>query len=381
VASNTTGRLSGFRMYGSTALVDARFSHIFEGAETLPFVDNGFHQVANGYAGETASARIIRLMTEEGLIVNVPSATTEALGVQTSMKFVDLIRECEAADGGLLIERGPAYVYLPRESRYNPEVRLPLDWTGGDLAEAPAPTDDDQRLFTRWKVSRKFGSEAVYVNEVAKARHGQITNTKEINIDSDSRLAWHAAWATALTTVDDMRWPVVELDLVAHPELIPLFLTCRIGSRVTIANPKDQVAGTTIDLIIEGIKQRIGRTAWKVTIACSPAKVWTQVAQYTTAGKLWGSKTTTLAEDIDLTETAWNISTSSRWETWSTTATGYKWELDGESVTVTGMTAATGTGPYLQTATVVRGTGVDGITKTHSNGSSVRMANPATYGL
>jgi hypothetical protein len=96
---------------------------------------------------------------------------------------------------------------------------------------------------------------------------------------------------------------------------------------------------------------------------------------------LWGSKTTTLAEDIDLTETAWNISTSSRWETWSTTATGYQWELDGESVTVTGMTAATGTGPYLQTATVVRGQGVDGITKTHSNGSAVRRANPARYGL
>lgn len=381
VASNTTGRLSGFRMYGSTALVDARFSHIFEGAETLPFVANGFHQVANGYAGELASARIARLMTEQGLTVNIPSATTEALGVQTSMKFIELIRECEAADGGLLIERGPAYVYIPREVRYNPEVRLALDWSGGDLAEAPAPTDDDQRLFTRWKVSRKNGSEAVYVNAEAKARHGQITNTKEINIDEDRRLAWHAAWATALTTVDDMRWPVVELDLVAHPELIPLFLTCRIGSRITIDNPKDQVPGTVIDLIIEGIKQRIGRTAWKVTIACSPAKIWTQIAQWDTAGKLWGSKTTTLAEDIDLTETAWNISTSSRWETWSTTASGYQWELDGEWVTVTGMTAATGTGPYLQTATVVRGTGVDGITKTHSSGASVRMANPARYGL
>lgn len=379
INTNTTGAMSGFRMYGSTALVDARFCHIWQGAETLPFVDNGFHQVANGYAGELAAARILRLMQEQGLIVNIRGGTTEALGVQTSQKFEDLIRECEAADGGLLIERGPAYVYFPRVDRYNPEVRLALDWTGGDLAEAPAPTDDDQRLFTRWKVSRTRGSEAVYVNEVAKARHGQITNTKEINIQLDDRLEWHAAWATALTTVDDMRWPVVELDLVAHPELIPTFLTCRIGSRVTIANPKDQVPGITIDLIIEGIKQKIGRNVWDVTLACSPAKVWSQIGQYATTGKLWGSKTTTLAEDIDLTETAWNISTSSRWETWSTTDFGYQWELDGEVVTVTGMTAATGTGPYLQTATVVRG--ANGVTVTHGTGGAVRMAAPARYGL
>jgi hypothetical protein len=379
IATNTTGAMSGWRMYGSAALLDARFSHLWQGAETFPFVDDGFHQVANGYAGEEASNRIIRLMQEEGLIVNVPTAASEPLGVQTSQKFIDLIRECEAADGGLLIERGPAYVYLPRVWRYNPAVGLALDWTGGDLAEAPNPTDDDQRLFTRWKVSRTRGSEAVYVNDDAVARHGKITNTKEININDDDRLEWHAAWATALTTVDDMRWPVIELDLIAHPELIPAFLTCRVGSRVTVANPKSQVPGITIDLIIEGIKQQIGRNRWRVTLACSPAKVWVEVGQYDTAGKLWGSATTTLAEDIDASETGWNISTTSKYEKWSTTATGYQWELDGEVVTVTGMTAATGTGPYLQTATVTRG--VNGVTVTHATGSRVGMANPARYGL
>lgn len=381
VTANTTGRLSGFRMAGSTALVDALFCHIFEGAETLPFVDSGFHQVANGYAGETASARLNRIFAEQGLTIVIPVATTETLGPQTAMKFEDLARECEAADGGTLLERSASYVYIPRQFAYNPAVRMALDWTGGDLAEAPAPTDDDQRLFTRWKVKRRFGSEAVYVNEEAKARHGQITTSKEINIDDDGRLQWHAAWATALTTVDDLRWPVIELDLLAHPELIPEFLTCRVGSRITVANPKAQIPGVVIDLIIEGIKQKIGRHKWTVTLSCSPAKIWTQIAQWSTAGKLWGSATTTLAEDIDLTETAWNISTTSKYEKWSTTASGYQWELDGEVVTVTGMTAATGTGPYLQTATVVRGQGVSGVTKTHSNGSAVRMATPARYGL
>ena len=379
INTNTTGRLGGFRMVGSTALVDAHFCHIFEGAETLPFVDSGFHQVANGYAGETARDRLNRLMAEQGLTIGIPSATNETLGRQTSMKFPELIRECEAADGGVLIERGPAFVYIPRVFAYNPVVRMALDWSGGDLAEAPAPTDDDQRLFTRWKVKRRFGSEATYVNEEAKARHGQITTSKEINIDDDARLDWHAAWATALTTVDDLRWPVIELDLVAHPELIGDFLTCRIGSRITVANPKAQIPGVTIDLIIEGIKQKIGRNVWRVTLACSPAKIWTQIAQWSTPGKLWGSKTTTLAEDIDLTETGWNITTSSKYETWSTTASGYQWELDGEVVTVTAMTAAAGSGPYTQTATVIRG--VNGVTVAHSNGAAVRMAAPARYGL
>jgi hypothetical protein len=244
------------------------------------------------------------------------------------------------------------------------------------------PTDDDQRLFTRWKVSRKYGSDAVYVNEAARARHGLVTNSKEINIYDDARLAWHAAWATSLSTVDEMRWPVIELDLIAHPELIPYFLTCRVGSRVVITDPKSQLPSATIDVLIEGINQKIGQNRWEVTLACSPAKIWTQIAQYDTPGKLWGSSTTTLAEDIDASETAWNISTTSRWEKWSTTASGYQWTTPaGEVVTVTAMTAATGSGPYLQTATVVRGQGVGGVIKTHSTGDAIRMATPARYGL
>lgn len=379
IASNTVGRLSGWQIFGSTELIDTRFSHIWQGPESLPFVTDTFHKVANGYAGETASARMLRLMREEGLILNFPTADTETMGRQTSMKFEELIRECEAADAGLLIERGPAYVYLPREWRYNPLVTLPLDWGGGDLAEAPNPTDDDQRLFTRWKVSARFGSEAVYVNEEVKAKRGQVTNAKEINIDNDDRLALHAGWATALTTVDDMRWPVIELDLVAHPELIATFLTCRIGSRVTLANPKAQVAGTEVDVIIEGIKQKIGRNVWDVTLACSPAKIWTQVGIWDDDDSLWDALTTTLATDRDESQTSWSITSVNPEDAWSTTASGYLWEVGGEHVEVASVGAATGSGPYVQAVTVVRAQ--NGISKAQTAGTPVRLARPVRWGL
>jgi hypothetical protein len=379
INANTTGRLSGWQIYGSAELVDTRFSHIWQGPESLPFVTDTFHKVANGYDGEAASARMLRLMQEEGLILNFPTADTEAMGVQTSAKFEDLIRECEAADGGVLIERGPSYVYIPREIRYNPPVKLALDWTGGDLAEAPQPTDDDQRLFTRWKVSRKFGSEAVYTNEEARAKHGQITNTKEINISDDDRLALHAAWATALTTVDDMRWPTIELDLIAHPEFIPTFLTCRIGSRVTLANPKDQVAGTEIDVIIEGIKQVIGRHRWRVTLACSPAKVWTEIGIWDDDDSLWDSASTTLAADRDASQTAWSISSENPEDVWAAGSSGYLWEVGGEHVEVASVAAATGTGPYVQAVTVVRAQ--NGVSKAQTAGTPVRLAHPVRWGL
>lgn len=378
INANTTGRMSGWQIYGSAELTDARFSHIWQGPESLPFVTDTFHKVANGYAGETASARMLRLMQEEGLILNFPTADTEAMDRQTSMRFPELIREAEAADGGLLIERGPAYVYLPRAIRYNPSVTLALDWAGGDLAEAPAPADDDQRLFTRWKVKRKFGSEAVYTNEAMALKRGQITNSKEINIADDDRVELHAAWATALTTVDAMRWPVIELDLVAHPELIPFFLTCRIGSRVTIANPKSQVAGVAIDVIIEGIKQSIGRHRWKVTLACSPAQVW-EVGVWDDGVSKWGAATTTLAADRDESQTAWSITSVNIEDVWSTTASGYLWDLAGEHVEVQSVAAHTGTGPYVQAVTVARAQ--NGISKAQTAGTPVKLARRTRWAL
>ena len=55
-----------------------------------------------GYGGEVAATRFSRLCAEEGITATVvgTAADSEAMGPQTSMTLMELIAQCEAADGG-----------------------------------------------------------------------------------------------------------------------------------------------------------------------------------------------------------------------------------------------------------------------------------------
>jgi hypothetical protein len=376
--AGTSGRINEARLIGATALVDMLFGHFWLGPQVLPYVTDSFLLVADGYRNEEAADRIVRLANEEGVVMaNKPTTISEPMGRQLPGRFLDLLREAAKVDGGVLAERAGGLTYIPRTVQYNAPVAMVLDWAGGDLGEAPKPTDDDQRLRNRWTVSRIGGSSATYQNDESVARHGAMPDSTDINIVADYRLANWASWQTALTSLDELRWPVIELDLVGNPGLRTQFLACRIGSRIQIVNPKAQIAGTVIDLFIEGIKQKIGRHCWDVTLACSPADVY-RVATWAEDRSRYDAKTTTLAEGMTLTETLWDITTVRRRDIWSRN-TPYTWKVGGEVVTVTAMTAATGTGPFLQTATVTRS--VNGIVKTHAIGEPVHLATPVRWAL
>jgi hypothetical protein len=376
--AGTAARLAEVYFPGSTGMTNALLSHIWAGTNALPFVDVTFFEVSRGYAGELAADRISRLCAEQNVAVSITPGDSEPLGRQRSARFLDLLREAAAADLGLLYERAGSLAYVPRSARYRTAVRLELDWTGGDLAQAPKPTDDDQRLRNRWVVKRLGGSEATYEDPESIRKRGAVGDSAEVNIELDERLPDYASWFTFLTTIDQLRWPTIELDLVAHPELIPQFLTCRIGSRLTVANPQDQVAGTTIDLLIEHISQTIGQYCWLVTLTCSPASLW-DVGVYDDADGRRDSASTTLGADRTDSQTSWTFTTQNAGDLWDTTITDCVVTCGGEDVTVTSMGAPSGTGPYTQTATVTRS--VNQIVKDQTAGTPIHVKYPVIRGL
>lgn len=337
--AGTNRQLQAMYLYGTADLVDMRFCHAWIGASTLPFVTSDFRAVATGYATEQAADRIGRLFQEAGIPIGIPAGQSPEMGPQRSATLIDLIRECVAVDMGVLMEEGYGFRYEPRETRYNLTPRMTLDWSAGDLAEAPKPTDDDQRLRNRYTVRRVNGGERTSEDTVSMARKGLRPGSpgSDLNLYDDSTLDDQASWRRALTAWDQPRWPRITIDLVSNPHLIPAWLSCRIGSRIRVVNPKAQMIGQWIDLIIEGAQQRIGRHEWKVTMACSPALPW-DVALYDDLSKRKDSPSTTLTTAVDADDTVWVTSTDTRDDCWSTTTTGYVWELDGEEVTVTGMT-------------------------------------------
>jgi hypothetical protein len=250
-------------------------AHLWFGDNDLPFVDSTFALVSDGFRGEEASARIERLCAENGVPAYVLTGESEPMGRQRTLKLVDLLRECEAADQGTLCERGNALMYIPRVRRYNMPVSLALDWSLGHLDEAPEPVDDDQRLRNKWTVSRVDGGSVTLADDASISAAGTYDDSADLNIAYDFRLPDFAAWFLNRDTADYLRWPRIKINLLAHPELIRSWLGCRIGSRITIANPPSaQLAGEVIDLIIEGYTQTINNYAWTVELSCSPAKPW-----------------------------------------------------------------------------------------------------------
>jgi hypothetical protein len=391
----STGFLAATGSYAGTAetitgwtatapVDDTQVCHVWLGDNDLPFVDATFLAVAAGYAGETAGARLERLCAEEGFLLAVLGdvADTAPMGVQPFGTFLELARECEAADQGVLYERGAGLGYLTRTARYNGTPVLELDFDDGHIAEPPEPVDDDQQLRNRVKLKRSGGSEETVGDEASIAESGVYPDDLTVNLQVDAQLLPHASWRLHLGTHGELRWPRIELNLASTPELIGDWCKVRIGSRITIANPPDPVAGGSLDLIVEGWTETLGTYQWDVMLVCSPAKPW-DVGVYSST-PYDGDATTTTGTlptgTVGQTGVSLPITTTNRRLCWSTTAVPYPWDLNGEIVTVTAMSAAAGTvGAFTQTATITRGAG--GLVKSHASGEQPRLADPARWAL
>ena len=271
--TGSSSKPDSFSIIGATDSMAV--GHLWFGDNDFAFVDNTFVLVADGYRAEPAADRIGRLCGENNVPSYVLAGDSEPMGRQRSMKLVDLLRECEAADQGVLCERGNALMYVPRERRYNVPVSMALDWSLGHLKEAPEPTDDDQRFRNQWTVSRTDGSSVTVADVDSIEAAGTYDDSTELNIAYDFRLPDFAWWLLNRDRADILRWPRITIDLIAHPELIPMWLACRVGSRITVSNPPiKQLAGEVIDLIIEGYTQTINNYKWEVELACSPSQPW-----------------------------------------------------------------------------------------------------------
>lgn len=332
--SGTSTRPTYFSMISGTDNWSA--AHLWFGSNALPFVDGTFMLVADGYRTELAADRVKRLCRDNGVPAYVLAGATEPMGRQPSGKLVDLLRECEAADQAILCERGNALMFIPRMRRYNPAVAIPLDWSLGHLSEAPEPVDDDQRLRNLITVSRTNGSSVTVLDQASIDASGTYDQSEELNIAYDSRLADFANWLLNIGTADNLRWPRIEIDLIAHPEFIPLWLSCRLGSRITIANPPStQLAGEVIDVVIEGWSQTINAYKWSVELSCSPARPWL-IGAYDDSGTRYDVDSY-LSADVGSTDTLMSIVAVTRDGFWSRTSTPYDVKIAGQINRVIGM--------------------------------------------
>lgn len=336
----------------------------------------------SGRESEQAVTRIRRLCTERGIglvttpvTAGVPLKLGLPMGTQGAGTFLAVVRECEAVDGGVLLERGFGLEYQPLAARYNRSVDLALDYSQGHISGIE-PDDDDSQLRNDWTVSRTGGSSARNLDSGSIATEGLYADSVTLNISDDSLLLDQASWRVHKGTDQSLRYRRIALDLARNPQLIGAWTTCQIGSRVTIANPPDDVPPDLVDLIIEGVTEEISTHRWLVTLSCAPYRPY---EVFTVGDPRLGrldSEGSLLTVGVDSDDVTLTVETTAG-EPWTTAAGSFPFDINvgGEQMRVTNITSSTSP----QTFTVVRS--INTVSKSHTAQAPVSLWRPGVMAL
>lgn len=305
-----------------------------------------------GHSGETVTARLTRLCSEEGVPLTLSGSSTMMMGTQTTDTFINLIRECETTDDGLLLDGlNAGLTYIPRENRYNLTATLSPDMSASppQVGIPFAPADDDQRNRNSVKVDRKNGSSAVYEDTsgvLGTAAIGTYDSSITVNTVDDSGLLSRASWEVHKGTVVGYRYPALALDLHATPTLAAAWLGTAISNRIDVLNVTSKATQHppgTVSLLLEGYTETLSPFDWQVTANCSLYNPWRVAVVASATDTLWrvDSAASTVHTSASAGATSLSVTVSDGF-LWTTAAGDYPLSIDvgGIQVTVTAVSGA-----------------------------------------
>lgn len=389
---NFVGSVGRVRRLETTGQLDAAqmsIAHWYVLDQAPGFINGNVFAAAYGWLYEQANNRINRVCSENGVRVYIPFTISETLGVQPLGNLLEILRDAERADMGVLNEHEWGLAYLPRANRYNNSPALVVDLSSYEhtsdvqASQVLAPVYDDQRIRNQWTVSRINGSAATRKDEESIDRVGLYDDSVEINVADDRPLPHHAQWRVHLGVWQEMRYPSIVIDLSANPELLDQWLNLRIGSRVQQVNPPTNHPPGPVDQIVLGFDQVISpeKRTWIGRAMGIPAGPWDAgIVEDPT----WGRADTDgseLAADFQAgTDTTMSVAVTDG-PLWITTLShGGMFPVyirtGGVILEVTGITGVSS--PQLFTVTQ---TPVNGVVKTIPAGTPVRLAYPFRLAL
>jgi hypothetical protein len=387
VTGRTIGIVTSVLMGEDGGLDGVAFGHIAVANSNTAYSNTANAMV--GWTGETGPARIVRLAAEETVPVVVNRVGDERLGPQRSNTLVALMQEAAATDHGILVEArdSASLAYRSRAQLYNQPVAATLNYTTkGNVAPPLEPVDDDQQVRNDVTVTRTGGSWGRYqqltgplsVNAPPNGV-GRYPDAPSLSLYADTQAVQHASWLVHLGTVDEARYPVVNVRLQAATSLIEAVAALDSGSRLQITNPSSKFPPGTIDLLVQGYTEVLAQYAWEVQFNCTPASPYTVgvvddsvLGRADTDGSQLSSGVTSSATSMSVAVTAGPL--------WVTTASNpgefpFDVLVGGERMTVTAISG----GSSPQTFTVTRS--VNGVVKAQTSGTVVRLFQPTVVAL
>ncbi|MEV0115882.1 hypothetical protein AB0H77_21975 [Streptomyces sp. NPDC050844] len=362
--AHTIGTAAEVRVGEDGGLNGTAVGHIAIGNSTA-FVNTQGAMIA--WREELASARIYRLGAEDRIASYSAGDSDQEIGTQGLLTLLDLMREAEAADGGILAEQRDflGLRYRDRISLYNQQPAMTLAYPGDDGLVTPLePVDDDQQVRNDVTVARTGGSSTrvtldtgTLSTQAPPTGVGRYPDSVTLNLSDDDQTLPHAGWRLHLGTWDETRYPVVRINLAAAPHMIEDATAVDIGDRFHITDPPSWLPPDTIDLMAQGSTEVLDQFTWTLDFNCSPAGPW-DVAWAGDRGTAtsrrefaWADTDgSQLAEALDTSETAVDVHTTSGL-TWTSDAehSPYDLRVGGEVMTVTAPSTLLNSNPFFDT--------------------------------
>jgi hypothetical protein len=309
--AGTVGRVTGIRSSFGTGLEGTAIGHVgvFQASNTAIY--NG---ADDGYTGELAAARLLRLSTEESLPIAVTGDTSEtaAMGPQRPATLLEQLGQCEGADGGILVEDRErlGLRYRGRTSLYSQDPVLTLSYLSKAMGTLE-PIDDDSTVRNDRTVERLGGSSArAELTEGSLSVQappngvGRYDDAVTLNLHTDDQTEPMAYWLLHQGTWDEARYPTVTVRLHRAPELIATVLDIIEGDLIRITDLPEWLPPGPIDLLVQGYTERIGIRTWEIDFVCAPAGPYA-VAALSDPALAWvdtdGSELATAATDTATT--------------------------------------------------------------------------------
>ena len=356
----------------------------------------GMVPALQAYAGELAASRFLRLCGEEGVSAELQgSATdTETMGVQVAgQQLVALLEQCAAVDMGVMYETKGAVGlgYRTRVDLCNQQAAAVLSYEGGELAVPLAPTDDDQHTVNDVTVTRNGGSSAHVTLDTGGLSTqqppdgvGVYPKTYTVYSELDGgRLTDTAAWLLWLGTQEELRYPIVNIDL-ARSEVAQSFTQIQAvgpGDLIQITGTPDFLPPGIINQLALGFTETLNTFTYTIGWNCVPGlPYFTGIFedQIYSRADTDGSGLTVA---IDTVQTAISVSAlvpgSPLWVQTALLPLEFPFDVlvGGEQMTVTAITGAASP----QTFTVIRS--VNSVIRAHQAYETVSLAYPAIFGM
>jgi hypothetical protein len=386
--AGSVGRLVQWWQVGASYTDGAWFSHVFAVTGLTDALTSGTAiAVFNGYLGERAGDRFQRLCGELGITYYMigTAAETQPMGPQRAVTFLELLKEIRETDDCRIDDErfDIALTMRTRRVMYNQTAALTLTYP----SQVAVPFNkilDDLNTHNRVTVKNASGGEVTSslltgpMSVLAPpAGVGEYKASVDVSVANPAtQLQDIADWHRAKGTIERPRYAEVTVDLLANPSLVSAAMNVREGDMIAVTGAEPE----TVRFLVDGIVEKVSTAPWTVTYQVELYDVW-QIGVYDDGTWRWDTRTTTLAAGATSTATSLSLTTVDVNDVLTTAAGSLPYDLmvEGERVHVTAMTAAAGTGPYTQTATVTRS--VNGVVKAQLAGARVNVYDSRRWGL